>query len=331
MTQTKAGAKAGGRRWPLLLALLPLILGLALYGQLWRGWAAQFETTLAAWFPGQPVSVSGFPYRLEAELTGVQLAHAGVAGLRASVDRVRVNRGPWRPELTVLQGEGVELAAMLPGLAPLVTAPAGTASLKLESGRLARLSIVLPGATGRIGLSSDGPAFAADNLELHAREIDPGATGAASDPSLPQRGQLVIGSEGLRIGNGAAISLAGDAKLRGAVRPGDWLRWAADGGSVDLVISGRDATGELFALDGTLVPVGSGLRLAGTLRTVCPLAVQAALAGAAPPTEQRLRAAVQLTIETALPAGGTVALRGLPADLATRPRRAQLPACPRMR
>lgn len=321
---------AGRRRWPLLLALLPLLLGLAVYGQLWRGWAAGFETMLAGWFPGKSASVSGFPYRLETELAGVTLAHQGIAGLSARVAQLRLNRGPWRPELTVAQAQGVELSAMLPGLSPRVTSATGTASLKLDGGRLDRLSIVLPAVRGGIGLSGDGPAFRADSLEIHAREMRPAGNSPASDPRQPQRGQLVIGAENLAVGQGAAISLAGDAAVRGAARLTDWRRWAATGGSVDLVLSGRDATGELFALNASLVPAGAGWRLAGTIRTVCPLAVQAALAGVAPPTEQRLRAPLQVAIETTMPAAGTVSLRGLPADLASRPRRAQLPACPRL-
>lgn len=319
------------RRWPLLVALLPLLLGLAVYGQLWRGWAAGFENTLAGWFPGKAATVSGFPYRLETELDEVALAHAGVAGLQARIARLRLNRGPWRPELTVAQAQGIALAAMLPGLMPQVTAATGTASLKLESGRLERLSIVLPAANGRLGLAGDGPAFRADTLEIHARELVPATNAASNSPSLPQRGQLVIGADGFAAGQGAPIVLAGDAAVRGPARLTDWRGWAVGGGSVDLVISGRDATGELFALDASLVPVAAGWRLAGTIRTMCPLAVQAALSGVAPPAEQRLRAPLVLAIETALPADGPVNLRGLPDDLATRPRRAQLPACPRLR
>lgn len=325
---------AGRSRWPLLLALLPLLLGLAVYGQLWRGWAAQFETTLAGWFPGQNAQVSGFPYRLETELRGVMLARDGTVMLRARLAQLRLNRGPWRPELTVAQVQGAVLAADLPGLSPRVTAAAGTASLKLAAGRLERLSIVLPAASGSFGLAGAAPGFRADSLELHARERAAAAP-PASDPRLPQRGQLVIGAQGLRIGLGAPISLAGDAALRGMPLRGagrliDWQRWAAGGGSADLVLSGRDATGELFAVEASLVPDGTGLRLAGSIRTVCPLAVQAALAGMVPPAEQRLRAPIRLTIETQLPATGAAALRGLPANLAARPRRAQLPACPRL-
>ena len=118
---------------------------------------------------------------------------------------------------------------------------------------------------------------------------------------------------------------------RAAGRMDDYRRWASSAGSLDLVMTGSDATGEIFKLDATIVPLGTGTRLAGAITTVCPMAVQAALNGTVPPAEQRLRSAVRLALETALPAGGAVALSGIPADLATRARRGQVPACPRLR
>lgn len=319
------------RRWPLIVSLLPLLLGLAVYGQFWRGWAAGFETTLASWFPGRRVEVTGFPYRLEAELTQVGLARQGGVRLGLAVDRLRLNRGPWRPELTVLQGQGVELAAATGGLMARVDAGVATASLKIvpdSAGvdRLSRLSIVLPHASGNAGL---GPDFRADSLELHLREI----LGAAADagPSLPARGQLVVVASGFTLGAGAPISLDGDIRARGPGRLDDYRRWADQGGSLDVTLRGSDATGEVFAADASVVPLGGGFRLAGTITTVCPLSVQAALNGTAAPAEQRLRAPVRLALESALPAGGAVALSGIPADLPTRARRGQLPACPRLR
>lgn len=313
------------RRWTLLLALLPLLIGLAVYGQLWRGWARQFETTLAGWFPGQQVQVGGFPYRLETELAKVRLEHDGGVKLALMADLLRLNRGPWRPELTVVQGQGVTLSAAFAGLSPKVTADAGTASLKLDGERLARLSIVLPGARGNTGI---GPDFTAERLEFHAREIKGLADPAG--PRLPSRGQLVVGAAGFKLGQGAAISLAGDLAIRGAARLDDYARWASTG-SVDAVLTGSDATGEIFKLEATIVPLNAGLRLAGTIVTICPISVQAALNGTVPPAEQRLRAPVRLARETSLPAGGAVALSGVPADLATRARRGQVPACPRLR
>lgn len=313
------------RRWPLLLSLLPLALGLAVYGQLWRGWAGEFEATLGRWFPGQRPAVTGFPYRLEAEMADVLLGHGGTVKLGLGADRLRLNRGPWRPELTVLQAQGVRLAATVAGVSPHVAADVGTASLKLDGDRLARLSIVLPRARGNAGIGSD---FSADSLELHVREHEAKADAAA--PALPARAQLVIGASGFALGQGAPLVLAGNATVRGRERPTDYRRWAAGGGSVDLDLAGSDATGELFRLAATLVPLGPGLRLAGTITTVCPLAVQAALNGTPAPAEARLRAPVRLALESALPAAGPVALSGLPADLATRARRKQLPPCPRL-
>lgn len=323
------------RRWPLLLSLLPLLIGLAAYGHFWRGWAADFETTLAGWFPGERVSVAGFPYRLETELFDVKREHEGGVLVALAVRQLRLNRGPWRPELTVLQGEDVALAAEAAGLAARVNAPSATASLKLDVDaagvqRLARLSVVLPGARGNSGL---GPDFRAESLELHIREVF-GAGGKPADPASPrlaQQGQLVIGATGFALGQGTPISLAADVTARGAGRLDDYRRWATSGGSLDLVLTGSDATGEIFTLDATIVPLVAGLRLAGTINTACPLAVQAALNGTAAPAEQRLRTPVRLALETALPTGGAVALSGVPADLATRARRGQLPACPTLR
>ncbi len=312
------------RRWPLIVSLLPLLLGLAVYGQVWRGWAADFETTLASWFPGQRLAVGGFPYRLEAELPGAARRHDGAATLAMAAARLRINRGPWRPELTVFQGEGIRLNAGLGPLAATATAASGTASLHLLDDRLARLSVVLPAASGETGL---GPGYRADRLELHVRERLPGA---AADASQPQpRGQAVVGATGLRLGQGAAISINADATIMGSARLTDYDRWAG-AGSINLTLVANDAAGEVARLAASIVPLGRNLRLAGTITTVCPLAVQALLAGTVPPAEARLRAPVRLALESALPAGGPVALSGIPADLATRARRRQLPACPRL-
>jgi hypothetical protein len=314
------------RRWPLLLALLPLLLGLAVYGQLWRGWAADYETTLARWFPGSQPLVTGFPYRLEAELSEVVLAHDSAVRLGFTAEHLRLNRGPWRPELTVMQGQGVALSAAVGALSARAAAAAGTASLKLDQDRLLRLSIILPAARGNFGI---GPDFAAESLELHAREIV-GPEGQRTDPRRPAQGQLVIAATGLTLGQGAAISVDADMQARGDTRLTDYRRWADGGGSSDLTLAGRDATGEVFRLDATIVPLGPGFQLSGTITSVCPLSVQSAIAGTPPPAEQRLRSPVRMAVQTALPATGLVALSGLPADLATRPRRGQLPACPRL-
>ena len=312
------------RRWSLLLALLPLALGLAAYFTAWRGWAADFETTLAGWFPGRVTVATGFPYRLETELAGVQRRHDGTVQLALAVDRLRLNRGPWRPELTVFQGQGLRLSAGLGALSARAAAASGTASLHLADGRLRRLSIVLPGARGNAGF---GPDFTATTLELHLRERLPGAAAAAGQ--LQPRGQLVIGATGLKLGAGAALALDADLVARGHARLTDYANWAGDG-VIDVALTARDATGEVLKLDASIVPLRTGLRLAGSITTVCPLAVQALLLGTPAPAERRLRNEVRLALETALPAGGPPALSGMPADLAGRARRGQLPPCPRL-
>lgn len=311
------------RRWSFLLALLPLALGLAVYFQAWRGWAADFEATLARWFPGTAAVATGFPYRLEAELTGVGRRYDGMVHLAMAADRLRLNCGPWRPELTVFQGQGIRISAALGALAARIAAPSGNASLHLAEGRLQRLSLVLPGARGNAGL---GPDFAAATLELHLRERQPGA--AAAGPLQP-RGQVVIGATGLRLGQGAPFTLDADLVARGRTRLTDYANWAGDG-VIDVALTARDATGEVLKLDASIVPLGTQLRLAGSITTVCPLAVQALFTGTAAPAERRLRSAVRLALETSLPARGPVALSGIPADLAGRSRRGQLPACPRL-
>jgi hypothetical protein len=224
----------------------------------------------------------------------------------------------------------VALMAGAVGLQARVAAATATASLKIAPdaaglNRLARLSIVLPGARGNSGL---GPDFRADSLELHIREVFPAQL---ASPRLAHHGQLVIGATGFALGQGAPISLAADVTARAAGRMDDYRRWASSAGSLDLVMTGSDATGEIFKLDATIVPLGTVTRLAGAITTVCPMAVQAALNGTEPPAEQRLRSAVRLALETSLPAGGAVALSGITADLATRARRGQVPACPRLR
>lgn len=319
-------------RWRPLLAVLPLAAGLGLYGQLWRGWAADFETRLAGWFPGRAIAASGFPYRLEAELADVSRNDNGVLALRGAAAGLRLNQGPWRPELTVLQAHHVQLAARLGTMLPTVAAATAMASLKLDGNRIDRLSLVLPNASGQFGI---GPPFRASRLELHGRERA-GVGALPGDPAGPVQAQLLLTGVGVVLGAGRPIDLDGTAALRAAARLGDYRRWASTGGSVDVVLAGRDATGELFRLTATLVPQRAPdgrdtLRLAGTITTVCPATVAAALAGTAPPAELRLRAAVRLAIDSALPATGPVALAGVPADLGGRARRGQLPACPQLR
>ncbi|MFN7175250.1 MAG: hypothetical protein ACK4MT_11250, partial [Thermaurantiacus tibetensis] len=91
-----------------------------------------------------------------------------------------------------------------------------------------------------------------------------------------------------------------------------------------------DPTGEVARLSATLVPDGAGrLRVAGTIETVCPASVRAALEGAPPVSEQRSRRPETIAFEGLLPRD----LRVAPRDPSKPPPpvRAQEPECPRLR
>ena len=70
------------------------------------------------------------------------------------------------------------------------------------------------------------------------------------------------------------------------------------------------------------------MRFAGTLETVCPANVVAAVEGAPAVTELRLRAPVRLAFDGF---AGAMRLSGVPEDVAQRARRGQDPACPVIR
>lgn len=318
------------RRAPLWLTLVPLLAGLALYGWAWRGWADDFAATVQRWFPGATVSVTGFPYRMETELASPRLASDGPLRLTASAASARLNRGPWRPELTIFQSRQPRFEARLTdALGVVVTAPGALTSLRLADGRLERLSTEAKDARIRLGFTA--LPLAAASLETHARERA-GKAVPGSSPRLPPRGQLMIAATGLRIGDGAPLTLDADMIATGPERLTGYDRWAGTGTVEISRLTLADATGEIAAITATLTPQGrTTLRLAGTISSVCPATVASLLNGTQAPSEQRLRAPVRFAVEGALGEGGLLRLSGLPGDLASRPRRGQQPACLRLR
>lgn len=314
------------RRLPLLLTLLPLLAGLALYWLLWRDWADDFARRLQPWFPGQTVAVTGFPYRMEVELGPVRLANNGPVLVDVAAPRLRLNRGPWRPELTVVQLQQPRLALGLAGPLRLdVAAPALLASVHVLDGRLERLSVTGDNVALR---PSFAPAFAVQHLEVHGRERRLAA--GANSPTPPVQGQLRAEAQGLQLPGLPPLQLALEAGVTGPARLTDFARWASTGTIEINRLALSDALGELLSAKLTLVPQGrDALRLAGTISTICP-ALAARLLGGAPARlpEQRLRMPVQLAVEGQLGAGQWLRLSGQPADLASRPRRAQMAACP---
>ena len=61
------------RRIPLWLTLVPLVAAIAFYWVLWTGWANDFKAALAPWLPDSTLEITGFPYRLEAEVENPRL------------------------------------------------------------------------------------------------------------------------------------------------------------------------------------------------------------------------------------------------------------------
>lgn len=313
------------RRVPLWVTLLPLVLGIGAYWLVWDRFADRFQADIAALLPGQPPRITGFPYRLEAEVPRPVLARdwPGLT-VRLEATRAVLNRGPWRPELTVVSTEAprVELAVPhLGGASLALSAATGLSSIHIADGSVARLSNVLTGARAALGMF---PASAtAGRLELHFREV---ADGAASGPRLPVRAQLVLAGEGVELAGGDPLLLAGEASLTAAAPVRSFATWAA-GGTAEFRLKLSDATGEVLAIAATAVPTGDGrLRFAGTLTTVCPASVRAAFAQASPPAERRARMPVRLAFGGI---GGSLALLG-PAPH-PGPVRAQLPPCPALR
>lgn len=321
------------RRIPLWATLIPLLLGVVVWGFVWRGYAARFEEDLRQVLPADvAIDASGFPYRLEARLEGVRLSHADAAlSLGLTADEATINRVPWQRErqvITVSKSEAQAALGPLAGARVTVDAPEAVASLRMDGSRIARLSAVWqkPAITaGLIGLP-----MTADSFEAHLRET-PADAGAdkAGGPRLPTQAQLVLAATALRFGEGAPLKLALDSELT-APGPISSLAGWAQGGTVEIRSATlSDGTGDVARLSATLVAEGDLLRLAGTVETVCPATVRAAIAGTPAPPEMRSRVAEKIAIGGTLPGGLTAA----PRDPAKPPPpvRGQEPPCPALR
>lgn len=320
------------RRVPLWVTLLPLLFGIGLWLFLWSGYRDRFEAALVAAVPqASGFSIGGFPYRLEAQLGPTALdwrGEAATATLRAS--DVLVHRQPWREDRQVINLRDSTLSlglAPLAGISAGISAAAAQASLRTADNRIARLSIVWEKPSIRLGFLNE--PVAASTLEVHFRETP--AETAPGDPSpvLPVQDQLVLRAAGLTLGEGSPLSLTLEAELT-AGQPIRSLRAWREGGTAeirDLVVS--DATGEVLRLAATVSPGSDGrLLVAGTITTVCPASVRAALAGLPPVTEKRARRPVSFAF-TAIPG---ITAEAPPADPGKPPPvRAQEPDCPRLR
>lgn len=321
------------RRWPLWLTLLPLIVGIGAYWLVWRGFADRFASDIHTVLPQAASDVGGFPYRLEDQLTAPVLRHDS-PGLRASAsaDLAVLNRGPWQPDLTVLALKQPRLNIAVPPLAGAtlaLAAPVGSASLRLDSQRgatrLARLSTHFDNATLAVGLLPT--PIAADSIELHLREITLAKPDGASPTPAPVA-QFVLKASGARYGGGDALALTADFTANAATLIRSYAGWAPRGTIELTTLTLTDANGEVLRASGTAVPQAGHLAIAGTITTVCPQMLRAAVTGTPARPEKRLRAPVRMALTVQ---GGVTTLGDPGGGWASRPVRGQLPPCPVLR
>ncbi len=316
------------RRFPLWLTLVPLIAAVGGYWWLWSGYRDALRVELVRVLPGRAVAIGGFPYRLEATVaTPDRASRAPDIAARASASRAVLNRGPWQPDLTIVRAVEPRVVGRIPALAVSglgIAAPSSETSVHLASdGSVARLSTVF--ARPRVDLALLAAPLTAETLEVHVRET-PGRTSEPWSPTLPERAQVVLAGQGVRIGGGAPLTLAADLRVTGAARLVDYAHWAGQGSVLVRGLTLSDPTGEVLRLDATLVASGGVPRASGTILTVCPASVRAAFAAAPRVSEQRLRLPVRLTLGGA---PGAWTLGGLPD--APRAVRSQQPPCPALR
>ncbi len=319
------------RRIPLWATLIPLMLGIAVWGFIWRGYEAQFEADLRKVLPADvEIDAAGFPYRLEARLGTIELSHGDAAlELALAAKEATVNRVPWqrdRQVMTAARSRAQAALAPLAGASVDVQAPEVLASLRLDGPHIARLSIVWQQPAVTTGLFA--PPMRADTLEAHLRET-PASDATAAGPRLPTQAQLVLSGEGVRFGAGAPLKLALDSEMTAPGPISSLAMWERGGTAEIRSATLSDATGEVARLSATLVEEGGRLRLAGTVETVCPATVRAAIAGTRAPQEMRSRVPERIAIGGTLPGGLTAA----PRDMAKPPPpvRGQQPPCPALR
>lgn len=325
------------RRIPLWATLIPLVLGVLLWAWLWRGYEARLESDLAKILPpGTAIEATGFPYRLEARIAPARAALDDVA-LSASVSAAEaaVNRVPWQRDRQVIAARNSDAAIALkslPGAHVRVTAPMAQASLRLDDGRIARLSIVWDQPDLSTGLVA--VPVRAGRLEAHLRETPAPAggqpAGTAGGPTGPTQAQLVLGSPDIRFGEGAPLVFSLDSELTAAAPLTSFAGWAGGGTYEIRSATLADKTGEVARLSATLVRDAQGrLAIAGTIDTVCPASVRAAIAGEAAPVEQRTRKPERIAISGSLP--GEITATARDAGKPPPPVRGQEPPCPRLR
>ena len=337
------------------MLLLPLVAGGILWFWLWHGYADGLRQDVTGWLsPGATIDSGGFPYRLEAEIGNADIRRQSEAlEMHLHAATAVVNRAPWendRQVIALIRPEATLDARHLAGARLHIAAPEARASLRTKDGHIARLSVIWTAPAITSGLF--GAPITAERLETHVRET-PAHGNIGPDPTGPVQAEVEVSGSGVRIGKGAPLNLELAAAVTADAPLTSFAGWAT-GGTIEIgpaILS--DSSGEVARLRATLVPDGlGGLRIAGTIETVCPANVRAAFtptpaAEPVPPAEQRLRRPARIAFAGTLPGGVTMdadnpagsAGNPNPAGSAGNPNpagpagpvRAQLPPCPAIR
>ena len=315
------------RRIPLWWTIVPLAVGVIGYWVVWSGYRDTLRADIARVVPGAMTSIGGFPYRMEAEIPAPAVTHGGAVTLSLRASRAIINRTPWQRALTIVRSDAPRVVVSVPSLqdvAVRIDATSGVSSLHLDAdGRVARQSNVFAEARATLGFLP--LPLTAATLEVHLRET-PARSNESWSAAPPQQAEVVLAGTSLRAGNGAPLTLAADIGITSVARLASFAAWA-DGGTVEIrSLTLADASGEVARMAASIVPAGGGLRLVGTITTVCPATLAATLAGTLRPREMRLRLPVRLAV------GGMIGAVGIIGDVpAPRAVRTQLPPCPAFR
>lgn len=313
---------------PFLFVLAPLLIALAAYFAYWRGEADAAASAVEAQLGTRP-QMSGFPYRIAANLPAASLNRGGGAlALALNAGRTEIDRGPLNGSLFVGTFTDLQADVSAPGLVPdvlAVTAPRAAGSLRVSAGQIARLSMIAQTASLTSPLWS-GP-LRVEGAELHFRET-PNAT-AAAGPTPPGQAEARLAGTA-HFDGGAVVALSLPIRITADAPLTSLPAWRS-GGTVEIeggTLSGADG-GAFAGVDATLAPLPGGeMVLAGTLTTDCPETAQWLLGGGPHPgAEYRRRRPAEFALTGTLSAP---ALRERPTPSGGLVR-SQEPPCPDLR
>jgi len=265
-----------------------LVLAVVLYSVFWRVQADMLAAELDSANGGEILpglvftfadkSVGGFPFRLDAVLSGVTLTDRSPAGETAwRTERLAVHALAYRRNLYVLEVAGLQ-SFSFPGDAGepprviYVTPALARASALMQNGRIARFDLDLVDPEGKDARAPDDQnrTFSASRAQLHLL--------ARADDSIDVAAKVENGmiGEGYRPRLGSALNMA---DLRGKIVGGASFplleggrrrlsealeQWRRNGGKIDVQRLALDWNGLKMDMTGSLT-VDDDHRLAGEL------------------------------------------------------------------